>query len=361
MSAPPHYAYRPQIDGLRALAVMGVLFEHFWIPTARTGHLGVRLFFVISGFLITERLLAARARVTSGGASVATEGRTFFLRRALRLFPAYFLLLAVLLLLNTGGIRGNAAWHVFSATNLWFARVDDWSPWQISHFWSLSVEEQFYLLWPWIILLLPRRALAPAILATILAGILFRLAILSTPWSDSRAVPWVLTPAAFDALGAGALLALAVQAGQRLEPWCRAALPALVAWGVTDHAVRLGWLPDSLYITYVLQDLVTTIAFAGLVARSHRNRPDGLGRVLSSAPLVGLGRISYGIYLYHLPILAGLLAMIPHLVAGPRRFGIATAVTLVVALASWTFLERPILRLKDRAPARGAQEQGAAE
>lgn len=348
MSGAPHYAYRPQIDGLRALAVAGVLVEHFWLPTAPTGHLGVRLFFVISGFLITERLLDARFRVENGSSTVAAQGRAFFLRRALRLFPAYFLLLAMLLILNTGGIRDSALWHVFSLTNLWFAKVDDWSPWQIAHFWSLSVEEQFYLIWPWIILLLPRRTLGPAVMATIAAGILFRIAVVLGPLGQGRAALWVLTPAAFDALGAGALLALAVRAGRNIGPVTKAILPATILWGLVNHALHLGWLPDSLYLTYVLQDVVSTVAFVGLVARCHQDRQDAMGFVLSSVPFLGMGRISYGIYLYHLPVLAGLLVLIPDLGAGPRRFALAAAATLVIAAVSWKVLETPFLRLKRR-------------
>jgi peptidoglycan/LPS O-acetylase OafA/YrhL len=225
--AGAHYGYRPQIDGLRAIAVGGVLLTHFWFPHGPFGHLGVRLFFVISGFLITERLLDARASIEGGASHPLQEGVAYFLRRALRLFPAYYLLLTLLLITDAGGIRASAPWHIFNLTNVWFVKIDDWSPWMIAHFWSLSIEEQFYLVWPWVILLLPLRAFGPVVVGTILLGIGFRAGVLMTPLAERQVAIWVLTPAAFDALGAGALLALLARNGRDLAP----GYPAVSACG----------------------------------------------------------------------------------------------------------------------------------
>ncbi len=139
--AGARYGYRPQIDGLRALAVLGVLLNHFWFPHGPMGLLGVRLFFVISGFLITERLLDARTTIEGGASRPISEGLAFFLRRALRLFPAYYLLLTLLLITNAGDIRASAPWHLFNLTNFWFVKIDDWSPWMIAHFWSATRDQ----------------------------------------------------------------------------------------------------------------------------------------------------------------------------------------------------------------------------
>lgn len=346
--AGSRYGYRPQIDGLRALAVGGVLLTHFWFPHGPMGHLGVRLFFVISGFLITERLLDARTTVEGGASRPINEGMAFFLRRALRLFPAYYLLLALLVATDAGGIRASAPWHLFNLTNLWFVKIDDWSPWMIAHFWSLSVEEQFYLVWPWVILLLPARALAPAVAGTILMGVGFRACVLMTPLAGSLTPIWVLTPAAFDALGAGALLALLARNGRDLAPFSKLLLPASLLWLAIDLSSRRGWLPDTLYLSYLTQDTISTVAFAALVATAHLNRDTLFGKALGARPLVSCGRISYGIYLYHMPVLALLFTPFPDLDYGPRRFVIAGAATLIVAFLSWKLWERPFLRIKER-------------
>lgn len=346
--AAGRYGYRPQIDGLRALAVGGVLLNHFWFPHGPFGHLGVRLFFVISGFLITERLLDARASVEGGASRPLQEGLAFFLRRALRLFPAYYLLLTLLLITDAGGIRASAPWHIFNLTNFWFVKIDDWSPWMIAHFWSLSIEEQFYLVWPWVILLLPMRAIGPAVVATILLGIGFRAGVLMTSLADRQTAIWVLTPAAFDALGAGALLALLARRGLNIAPVTWLLAPAALLWLAIDVSSRKGWLPDTLYRSYLTQDTISTVAFAALVATAHLNRVGLFGKALGFGPFVACGRISYGIYLYHMPVLAVLFTPFPHLDYGPRRFLIAGAATLIVATLSWKLWERPFLRIKER-------------
>jgi len=354
------YAYRPQIDGLRALAVGGVLLAHFFAQHLPTGQLGVRLFFVISGFLITERLLDARAAVAAGRGTAAAEIGRFFLRRVLRIFPAYYVLLTVLLVFDAGGIRASAPWHLFHASNLWFARTDDWQPWVVAHFWSLSIEEQFYLVWPWLIVLLPSRFLKPAVIATVVAGIAFRVAVLSTPLADGPVAIWVVTPAALDPLGLGALMALAARQGRTVAAFRRLAIPALLLWLAIDGAVRAGWLTGSLTLSYAVQTTICAVCFAGLVARAHENRADWFGRTLACRPLVAMGRISYGIYLFHMPVLALLLLAQPGLDYGLRRLVLGAGATILVATASWFLLERPFLRLKNRLPGSPAGAEPAA-
>lgn len=344
----PHYGYRPQIDGLRALAVSGVMLTHFWLNHWPTGHLGVRLFFVISGFLITERLLDARAAAPLHGQLAAVGW--FFLRRALRILPAYYALLGLLLILDTGGIRASAPWHIFQLSNLWFALNRDWTPWPVAHFWSLNIEEQFYLVWPWIFLFLSPCAIRLAVGLTILSGVGFRFLVLLTPLADNPAAIWVLTPASMDTLGVGALLAILTRSAPLPLRFERAALAVAVLWLAIDGALRMSWLPDRLALSYALLDTLSAISFAGLVARCHRGPDDVVGRLLASRPLVALGRISYGAYLYHLPILAGLLAILPDLDYGPRRLVLGTTATLLTAALSWTLLERPLLGLKRRLP-----------
>ena len=174
--------YQPQFDGLRALAVLTVMVDHFsadvpnfplpdWIHLGATG---VRLFLVLSGYFITASLRRARDRMDGGELSAGKTIGAFYWRRLLRIGPAYFVFAAIALLLNLGAIRHNWPW-VFTGTVNWLIAWKDQWPLAISHLWSICVQEQFYLLWPLLILLLPRRWMLSAIIAVAFAGIAFRI------------------------------------------------------------------------------------------------------------------------------------------------------------------------------------------
>jgi peptidoglycan/LPS O-acetylase OafA/YrhL len=166
-------AYSPQLDALRAFAVAGVLYSHFWQEESGAGHLGVRLFFVLSGFLITGILLSLRPTATSGG--TALRGLSiFYVRRAIRIWPAYFLLLGTAISLNLQNIRDTALWHALFASNILFSLRNEYVPWVTAPWWSLSVEEQFYLVWPFLMLLPPKRALPWVAGGAVLAALAFQ-------------------------------------------------------------------------------------------------------------------------------------------------------------------------------------------
>lgn len=167
--APPASAlsYVPQLDALRALAVTGVIVHHY-VPAHELGILaigGVKLFFVLSGFLITRLLLAARGDVERGRLGrVGAVGR-FYARRALRIFPLYYVVVAVLVAVNLPPAREILPWLLTYTLNFHMAShgyVD-----HFAHFWTLAVEEQFYAVWPWVVLFAPRRVLRPVMLALI--------------------------------------------------------------------------------------------------------------------------------------------------------------------------------------------------
>ena len=155
--------HMPQLDALRALAFVGVAVSH-WSPNFLAGIVpwgtGVQLFFVLSGFLITGILL--RSRPADLGISMPTALRVFYVRRCLRIFPLYYGVLALCLLFAIGPIATTWPWHVSYLSNLFYARQGHASPVEdpFLHLWSLSVEEQFYLLWPLVALVANRRALS---------------------------------------------------------------------------------------------------------------------------------------------------------------------------------------------------------
>jgi len=335
--------YMPQLDTLRAIAVLCVLYSHYWEESSIAGSVAVRLFFVLSGFLITDILLCAR---TAAGA-LTTPPRHFvhfFVRRALRLWPAYYLILGAMLLLNIQHIRAVAPWHLFFASNILFAMRGDHIPWIAAPWWTLGVEEQFYLVWPFVILLPPRAWLKWLAGAAVLVGTMWHVA-MARMGNDSLAAYYLL-PASLDALGGGAALALAWRRVS-LRPLYIAGALALLPLAALARIGSFGWEAEALSV----------MSMAALVAACAEGIGGRAGVLLGWRPLRLLGRISYGVYLYHMAVLAAFFALLDRYPTMPR-YGPATFVlcgTAVIALAvlSWLLVERPVNRLKRRFPLRG--------
>ena len=265
MTAQPRIA---QIDGLRGLAFLGVAWLH-WTPLSWHGpvpwEIGLFLFFVLSGFLVTRNLLAARDRAPSVAGRL-TAARAFLGRRQLRLLAPYYAAIVVAFLLGAGDIRQSPLWYVFHLVNIHIALDGTW-PGGIAHFWTLSVQQQFYLAWPWLILFLPRRALVPALVAATALGPLWRLAApLTRHWFVD---PSMLPFTALDYLGCGSLLGVAVHGGREatirrlaIAGWlCFAAYVALYIGWKTGHRVP--------YVNSFQQTFLA-VAFTVLAAFAHR-------------------------------------------------------------------------------------------
>ena len=374
--------HMPQLDALRAVAVLAVLASHFCRGTpalAPAGHLGVRLFFVLSGFLITGILLRCRTLVDAGQ-PIGLTLRRFYARRFLRIAPLYY---AVLLLAWVAGIpymRDAAGWHAAYLSNVYFTRIGAWQG-PLSHFWSLAVEEQFYLVWPALVLLVPRRFLVRAVVLVTVAGPLYRAG--GELAGLSQMALWTLPFTALDALGFGALLAtvgepssaldgarrphpgVSVGAGEdrrppRLPRWlagAAAASAALLAWYLgawVERPTKFFWL-----MNHGLGELAWTVVFGALVLAAARGFAGPVGRCLTWPPLAYLGRISYGVYLIHLFVpmfLPRALAAVGlgYPAAEGVRFVYLTAATIALAALSWAAYERPLNGLKRWFPYGGA-------
>lgn len=322
------------LDGLRAIAVVAVLLYH---EASRVfpGRLGVLLFFVLSGFLITKSMLRDAAK--AGGFSL----RSFYVRRSKRILPAFagFFLLHFSLYGFTSG-QWSAALYVSN----YYIGLHNTLIGGMTHTWSLSVEEQFYLLWPLLFLLVRRRALLSWILiaATLVAqiwrlvGVLIGINAYYIEFAfDTRC----------DALLIGCLLALATDtpSGQtllqnrrlmRLAYWISLAVVAAVVWAEVAHRqFALGVLFGPV-----------AVAFAVLIASVSvmRSAPGPLDNCV----LRYVGRISYGIYLYHVIAFDALPRQQPLF----WRLGTGGLLTLLIAAASFHFLEAPILKLRSRRP-----------
>jgi len=342
--------YFPQMDGLRTLAVLGVLIAHFWDYRLPTGHLGVRLFFVISGFLITGILL--QERLGSEAASRRTLIKAFYIRRALRIFPAYYTMLFLGLVLSVEGVRETLLWHLTYTSNLFYAMQSDWEPWTTVHLWTLSVEEQFYLVWPTVLLFLPRRWLLPALAGAILFAIGFRHAVgIMWPLGNHRDT---LMPAMMDALALGGLLS----AAPLLLNWGAAERKrlALVLAALSVPALGLILGPWGEAVPYAVGDFLATIPMACAVLAARNGLPGLAGKALDNKVTRYLGKISYGIYLWHLFALAALYKLVPGFgdaPLGPVKFLIGSAAAIGLAALSWHYLEQPLNALKWRFPYSG--------
>jgi len=328
-----------RLDGLRALAVLAVLVDHFSPIRIAIGPYGVKLFFVLSGFLITGILLRCRT-VVEDGQSLAVTLRQFYIRRALSILPIVYVVLMAGLFLGSEEVRRTLLWHLTFTSNLLFS-VRGFPP-MTSHFWSLAVEEQFYLVWPALVLLMPRRQLPALTLAAIIGAALFRLS--SEVWFTGL-YPQILTPPVVDSLAFGALLAWATAEGRTsvvrgIHRLGLAVLPLVLIAGVSYEMMDL---------KFILGDSVAAASCAWLLV-SALNKDNGIWRFLEARPLCFIGRISYGLYVYHLVVpsmirgaLAGAGFEIP-----PWETLWLPCATIAVGLAvlSWYCIEVPINRNK---------------
>ena len=350
----PGRRYVAGLDGIRAIAVLGVIAYHVNLPGASGGMLGVGVFFTLSGYLITDLLLSYWGRHGTLGLG------DFWLRRARRLLPALFLMLAAVSVWvalfdanQLAAVRRQVVaaalyvsnWSTIEQNGSYFARFAP--PLPLDHLWSLAIEEQFYLVWPfvlfagiWVFRQRSRLALMTLVLALITA---WWMAHLHHPGTDpTRAYEGTDTRAFGLLIGAALAMVwparaldkgLAPSRSRLLDGAGIAGLAGIVAlmWGTTTFS---GFL-------YPYGFVLLSVATAALVA-AVVNRTSLLGNVLGCAPLRWIGVRSYGIYLWSWPIVV---------LWGPNqtrfdlpRAALETAVAFVVAALSWRFVEEPIRR-----------------
>jgi len=356
------------LDGLRAVAVLLVLGFHFGVGGLGGGFFGVDVFYVLSGFLITGLLLAEYERRDRIGLG------TFWLRRARRLLPALLLVLVAVTLMvrfaepagTYPGFRGAALSALFYVSNWWqvatsgnyFVATGATSP--LTHTWSLAVEEQFYLVWPLVVLGVlhlagsfrrgVRAVLAVAAVGAVASAV--EMAALFHPGGNTTRIYFGTDTHAQSVL-VGAVLACLLtlvarrQGASGMAPLARAGAVRIVLTvaGLVGGLVvllaarRLDGASSAAYRGgFLLVALCSAVAIAAVVTV-----PRGpLARLLSIAPLVWLGTLSYGIYLWHFPVAVYLDAGRTGL-HGPALLALRTGVTVAVAAASFYLVERPVL------------------
>jgi peptidoglycan/LPS O-acetylase OafA/YrhL len=334
-----------QLDGLRGIAVCLVIVHH-WTDFGfelGLGNFGVQLFFVLSGFLITDILLGNRGEIDKGR-SASTTIKVFFLKRVFRIWPIMYLtLFGVYISGNRFADRNEMAWHALGCSNLLFFHQGKFTS-ALAHFWSLAVEQQFYLVWPFIIFFTPKKAIFWVILAMIFVGPLFRLFLFSHGFTNFATYN-VLPFANLDSLGFGALIAFCRSVSQFKLLQAEKILLALTLFLLPIAMVY--W--QSCTRTANLTQTFLALVFSWIICRCVSNTRSFFFRVLESKFIVWLGLISYGVYVYHVfaPRFVGLLlrtvGVSDIFQSGIYLFTASALATLVFANLSWYLIERPIL------------------
>ncbi|MFL5960013.1 MAG: acyltransferase family protein [Gaiellaceae bacterium] len=344
----PHLGYRPGLDGLRAIAVAGVFLYHSRIDWMPGGFLGVDLFFVLSGYLITSLLLV------EWEAGTRIDLRRFWMRRARRLLPALVVVVLAALVLAAIFARGDLArtrgdavssllyytnWHLIVANHSYFARMGNLS--LLQHLWSLAVEEQFYVIWPLLLvpgLVLVGRRRLPYVVVAAIAGSTALMWLLYKPADPSRVYYGTDTRAFLLLLGI--LLALVWPAIERL----RRALPLLELAGIAALVATVllfRQMEDFDPTLYRGGDLAAAFCFAVLIAAVAHPRT-GIGQALGVAPLRWIGERSYGIYLWHWPVVELMRPGVDIPWTGPGVVVAQAAIVLSAAALSYHYVEQPI-------------------
>lgn len=348
--------YMPHLDGIRAFAVAAVIVEHWAsgmphtlrriVDTLDLGAWGVECFFVLSGFLITLLLLQARASQQRFGTALGH----FYGRRALRIFPAYYLALGLLAVFWSGD-RGVLLWQVFYLGNIYPLWHGDFVP-VGGHFWSLALEEQFYLLWPLLVLKLPRARLARVALALALLGPATRWLLWHSA-GEVRLTMWTFPTTALDLLAFGAFLAC-IKDGRGLsvdDPFVRrmtwTGLLALAGY-VTAFAVGRG---SGEFV--VIGRSLLALVFGAMILRASFGLRGPAATILGNPTIVWLGLISYGLYIFHPFVPYVYVAAVHHLGLSREFWGVyyirlplLTAFLLAATAASFYLWEQPVRRLR---------------
>jgi peptidoglycan/LPS O-acetylase OafA/YrhL len=339
-----------QLDGLRAIAMMAICWDH-WCPAGwpRVFPFEIFLFFflVLTGYLITGSLLRERERNEAQGGAWKLEAlKTYQIRRGLRILAPYYAAIALAWLVWAPDAHAALPWYLFHVSNIHMASLGYW-PAGTNHFWSLATQQQFYLIWPFVIWFLPRRWLLPAILVFSAIGPAARM------FHDTMqawfAWPQLLTWATFDYFGIGGLFALAVHRGMSLESvglrWLSGF--ALVGYLIVFQAHAMGW---PTYGVRPFQQTLLSIALCGCIAVGSVGFPGIAGRFLEHPALQRIGQISYGIYLFHnlAPLVTGKICWFMWNgsfetgIGALLRICIFALVTWALALASWYWIELPL-------------------
>lgn len=355
--------FYPQLEGIRGVAVFLVIISHFIIVRhfpklifLELGFWGVNIFFVLSGFLITESLLVDKSRGIPSGIIL----KNFFVKRVLRIFPIYYLVVFLLWIFNVDNFNNLIGWsltYTLNIRDIWFGSIPD----VIVHFWSLCVEEQFYLIWPFLILFFPTNRTAIVIICAIILGVMCRFFYTYYGFENFKAFNHGFMFSCLDALCFGALLSyLKINYSDTLSKY-----------------LKFKWLPFICYFIFltfsyfsgkqvlefqVLGRLLVSITAFFIIGNAAMNLGTPYSFLLKNGVIRYLGKISYGLYVYHLVlyVLFSKLFFDWWRNLTVNRFSLAyynawffafcffSIISVIVASLSYQFIETPFLRWKNK-------------
>ena len=347
--------YLPQLDNIRGIAVILVIVshwltgDHFINRFISNGAVGVTIFFVLSGFLITGILLKSKQAIQQGTDSFSKAIVAFYFKRALRIFPVYYFLIFVLFIAQDKYLLQGLGWHLAYASNFYFYFYEAFEG-GVTVFWSLSVEEQFYLFWPAIIFFTPYKRMQFVFFIGISIAFIFRYLIVTNASFTGR----LLLPGSFDSFCIGGWVAYAhffpkTRLNTILIKFGNSAVLLSLFIFASSFLVNIHAEPHNSFFN-ASYFLLISISFGIWISNAAKGVKTGVFKhILDNRILRYIGKISYGMYLFHM--------FIPNLygidfppILGPFSmyiiFAIRISVLVAVASLSWFLLEKPILNLK---------------
>jgi peptidoglycan/LPS O-acetylase OafA/YrhL len=339
--------YYLQLDGLRFFAALFVALSH-WLNFTGSGvfgRFGVDLFFTISGFLITTVLLKTKKEIDEKRISLARGFKIFYICRSLRIFPLYYLLILILIFFHFSHIKNSIWWNLTFMSNFYNIKINEWVG-HTTNLWTLAVEEQFYLLWAIIMLLFPSRLhFSTTILfifsAPILRGLFY--------FQDMNYFyTYLFTPACFDTLGLGSLLALLRFSNfEFYRKWTNNGIFALFSFVFilfTGYFMVFYWHS---FPHFVLMRLSFGIFSFIIIDKCLEGFKGNLGKILSHKWITYCGRISYGLYLFH-TLINGMFLGMKYPENQFLRFPIYLLAIIGIASLTYYWIEKPINDFKYR-------------
>ncbi len=351
-------SFIPQLDSFRFIAVCLVIISH-WLPgniinrIIPNGFIGVTFFFVLSGYLISTNLLYAKESIDAGYLTRGRAFKVFYIRRTIRIFPLYYFVVISVYLLNKNIYDGHIIWYLTYLPNFLVFKEQHWMG-MLSHLWSLGAEEQFYLVWPFLIFFIREKYLKFLFPGIVLASVLCKFCFFI--YIPENTCTSALTISCLDAFGVGASLALLTLKEKQNDFifsnknfWLY-----FIAMVITSAIVFINGI-------IFLLGFCISIVSALIIIKATKGFKGLGGKILDHPILLYLGKISYGIYIYHFFIpwlircIRGQEITYPTVIpVFPMNWlhnpfllmGIEFLVLIIIASLSWFLIEKPILKFK---------------
>ncbi|NVO04376.1 MAG: acyltransferase [Bacteroidetes bacterium] len=352
-----------QLDGLRFYAILMIMVAHWlqwqWTNTILTKipfvH-GVILFFVLSGFLISNILFTNKENYNIQNLSKLPLLKNFYIRRVLRIFPIYYLIIIFLFIINYDNTRSVFPWLISYTSNI-YQSVNNVDIGNFNHFWSLAVEEQFYLLWPLLILFTKSKKSLLIIILTIIIALISKSSLYFF-FDNWRATSYI-TLSCMHALGLGALLSYFVTYNKKFTAklsksiWIYSSLFLYLSLQIIQVVLKANWYKE------IFDEFIFAIFASLVVLKASNNGFTGFKKIIFENKFVCYsGKVSYGLYVFHLFIPSLVLWVVPDVIIFNSKFAFSKyllfvtyyIITFVFAHFSFKYIESPINNLKNKFP-----------